>query len=111
MIIMKMKKLIAGGILLVVALGGSALAQSTNNRPILTPNVSQYGKAYGEWSAKHWQWLYSLRVNHHPLFDTAGCSTAQSGPVWFLGGTFVVVEQQPGVVIGNATRDCTCLPT
>jgi hypothetical protein len=90
-------------------LGGTlgAAAHSTSNPGILPPTSHPYGKSYGEWSAKHWQWEYSLPVDHHPLFDTADCSAAQSGPVWFLGGTFTTVSPSPGVVIGNATRDCT----
>ena len=89
------------------ALAGSALAQSTSNPRILPPGSAPYGQTYGEWSAKHWQWLYSLPVDDHPLFDTADCSTGQSGPVWFLGGTFTAVSPEPGVVIGKATRNCT----
>jgi hypothetical protein len=73
---------------------------------VLSPNSSWYGKTYGEWSAAQWKWLYSLPVDHHPLFDTADCSAGQSGKVWFLGGTFTVVETAPNVVVGNATRNC-----
>ncbi len=77
------------------------------NPGILPPGSSPYGKTYGEWSAEHWKWLYSLPADHHPLFDTADCSTGQSGQVWFLGGTFTTVSPSPGVVVGNATRNCT----
>src|SRR5262249_35061297 len=56
----------------------------------------------------HWQWLYSLPVNNHPLFDTAPISTGQSGPVWFLGGTFTVIGLGNGVTnIGIANRTGT----
>ena len=89
------------------ALAGSALPQSTGHPSILPPGSAPHGKTYGEWSAKHWQWVYSLPVDDHPLFDTADCSTGQSGRVWFLGGTFTTVSPEPGVVIGTATRDCT----
>jgi hypothetical protein len=90
-------------------LGGTlgAAAQSSGNPGILPPNSHPYGESYGEWSAEHWQWEYSLPVDHHPLFDTADCSAGQAGPVWFLGGTFTVVPISSTVVIGNATRDCT----
>jgi hypothetical protein len=86
---------------------GSAEAHSTGNPGILPPTSRPYGNSYGEWSARHWQWDYSLPVDHHPLFDTADCSTGQSGPVWFLGGTFIVTPTSTGGVIGTATRDCT----
>ena len=47
-----------------------------------------FGKTYAEWSAAWWQWALSIPSDHHPLTDTADCSTGQSGPVWFLGGYF-----------------------
>lgn len=81
--------------------------QSTSNPGILPPGSAPYGHTYGQWSAQHWQWLYSLPADAHPLFDTADCSTGQAGQVWFLGGTFTTVSPEPGVVIGTATRDCT----
>ena len=96
--------------LLCCTLAGSTLAQSTGNPGILPPTSRPYGKTYGEWSAAHWKWVYSLPVDAHPLFDTAACDAGQSGRVWFLGGTFTLLEQEPGVVIGNATRDCTVPP-
>jgi len=64
------------------------------------------GKTYGEWSAEHWRWTFSLPVDNHPLFDTADCSAGQSGRVWFLGGTFTTTVNPSGVVVGTADRDC-----
>jgi hypothetical protein len=46
-----------------------------------------------------------LPKSHHPLFETADCSAGQSDPVWFLGGTFVVSEEN-GVYVGRADRTC-----
>src|SRR5690242_16582905 len=43
---------------------GSAAARSTGTPSILPPESHPYGKSYGEWSARHWQWLYSLPVDH-----------------------------------------------
>lgn len=77
--------------------GGKALP--VNSRP--------FGKSYAQWSAEWWKWCYSLPVDRHPLFDTADCDEGQSGPVWFLGGTFTVLTGENGEVIGRATRDCT----
>ena len=44
-----------------------------------------HGRTYGEWAAQGWQWALSLPAAAHPLFDTAGRSAGQPGPVWFLG--------------------------
>ena len=62
----------------------SALAQL-----VLPPDSVVYGRTYGEWSAEWWQWAFSIPVATHPLFDKGDCSVGQSGPVWFLGGSFV----------------------
>jgi hypothetical protein len=55
--------------------------------------------SYGEWSARWWQWAFSLPLDHTSLFGTADCSAGQSGPVWFLPGA-PVGEQGP-------RQDCT----
>jgi hypothetical protein len=94
------------------ALAGSVLlmAPPTNADSRVFPvNSHPHGSSYAEWSAKHWQWLYSLPVDHHPLFDTADCSAGQSGQVWFLGGTFTLSTAN-GIVIGKVTRNCTIPP-
>ncbi len=87
-----------------------AQADSGNPNPGVVPvNSKPYGITYGEWSAKWWQWAYSMPVNNHPLFDTADCGTGQSGKVWFLGASFSPTTTPSGVV-SIATRDCT-VPT
>jgi hypothetical protein len=48
-----------------------------------------YGLSYGEWTAKWWQWAYSIPQEEHPAYDHTGskCGKNQNGPVWFLAGT------------------------
>jgi hypothetical protein len=82
----------------------SAGGPKSKGRP-KTPQ--SHGKSYAEWSAVHWQWLYSLPVDAHPLFDTAEGSAGQSGKVWFIGGTYSSVEVGPGTVLGEADRTLT----
>ena len=80
-----------GVIMLALGLLGTAtaaLAGSNGNPGVLPVGSSPHGKTYGEWSAEHWKWTFSFPVDHHPQTDTADCSAGQSGPVWFLGGTF-----------------------
>jgi hypothetical protein len=84
-----------------------ASASEHANAQVFPVNTKPYGLSYGEWSARHWQWLFSLPANEHPLFDTADCSAGQAGQVWFLGGTFAAIETEPGVIVGEATRECT----
>ena len=44
------------------------------------------GLTYGDWTAKWWQWAYSVPRNVNPSYDDSGryCSEGQNGPVWFL---------------------------
>jgi hypothetical protein len=61
---------------------------------------------YGDWSAKWWQWLYSIPLESNPQLSgippnpDVDCSQGQSGPVWFLAADFG----------GTAVRSCT-VPT
>src|SRR6266568_2095937 len=63
---------------------------SGGNSGIFPPNSSPYGKTYGEWSAEQWKWLFSIPLSISPANDFTGANGAQgqSGPVWFLAGSF-----------------------
>jgi hypothetical protein len=58
-----------------------------------------FGHSYGEWSAKWWQWAYSIPKANNPVSDTTGlnCAVNQNGSVWFLAGTYG----------GSTTRSCS----
>ena len=70
----------------------TALAgEDKDNNPHVFPIQSHpYGKSYGAWGAEWWKWVYALPTDHNPITDTTGefGSLNQSGPVWFLAGTF-----------------------
>jgi hypothetical protein len=69
------------------------------NRGVFAPDSHPYGKTYGEWSAKHWEWLYSFPVDRNPLLmdGNVDLSLGQpKGPVWFLGGSFAAVPVAGG---------------
>ncbi|HWN93715.1 MAG TPA: hypothetical protein VNT99_01670 [Methylomirabilota bacterium] len=57
---------------------------------IVRPDERYRGKTYGQWAAAWWQWALSIPEAQNPLLDTTGQSAGigQSGPVWFLAGTF-----------------------
>jgi hypothetical protein len=80
-----------------------------NNPGVFPVDSRPYGLTYGEWSARHWEWLYSLPVNANPIFDTADVSAGQSGQVWFLGGTFAE-QNENGEIVGRVTRNVTIPP-
>lgn len=84
--------------------GSVSRSYAQNPNPGVIPsNAKAYGMTYGEWSAKWWQWAFSLPVDQNPFFDEEGeCSNGangQLGPVWFLTGVINVS--------GTAERDCT----
>jgi hypothetical protein len=66
---------------------------STNNSlpiAVFPANSKPYGLTYGDWTAKWWQWGYSIPKNINPAYDDTGknCAQKQNGPVWFLAGTY-----------------------
>jgi len=66
------------------------LAKSEGNPGVIPPNGKAYGSTYGGWGAKWWQWVFSIPAPVNPNLDPTGanCGQGQSGPVWFLAGTF-----------------------
>src|SRR5689334_16547926 len=106
-----------GGLLTAVAVIGLTPSVSLRAAPVrlsFPPNAYNagsgvlpvqsrpYGLTYSEWSARWWQWAFSLSIDHSPLFGKADCGTGQSGPVWFL----------PGATVGGPTprQNCTVPP-
>src|SRR6266566_1683440 len=68
-------------------------AASFGDTVIVPPNstpAAAYGKTYGQWAVAWWQWGLSVPAAVNPILDTTGANAGQgqSGPVWFLGGTF-----------------------
>jgi cache domain-containing protein len=57
---------------------------------VFTTTSNPYGLTYGEWTARWWQWAYSIPRDVHPAYDDSGryCAEGQTGPVWFLAGTY-----------------------
>ena len=92
-----------------ISYDGPANDHFTADPGVLPPFSHPFGLSYGDWSARWWQWTYSLPTDQHPLFDTADCSEGQTGKVWFLGGTFTTNPdpEDPTVVIGEAVRECS----
>jgi hypothetical protein len=64
---------------------------STNNTQVFSTDSKPYGLTYGEWTAKWWQWAYSIPKNVNHSYDDSGrcCSEGQSGPVWFLTSSYI----------------------
>jgi hypothetical protein len=86
-----------------------AVAQisSVTTNPVNNSNVNstlipypadtiQHNATYGEWTARWWQWVSSIPEDRNPVADQTGvnCGEGQSGPVWFLAGTFGGTNQR-----------------
>lgn len=75
------------------------IESSSNNQNVFTIDSKPYNLTYSEWTAKWWQWAFSTPREANPVLDEDGknCAQGQSGPVWFLAGTFG----------GSVVRECT----
>ena len=66
----------------------------------LFPEISSpYDLSYKVWTERWWQWFLNMTESEVPTQDNTGakCNLKQSGPVWFLAGTWN----------GQETRKCT----
>ena len=82
---MRPTRTFAGALLLVAA---HALAQPAP--PLLPPGKAMAGASQEEWSKRWWRWALAFDEDESPVGDPDGrfCALGQSGPVWFLAGTY-----------------------
>ncbi len=57
---------------------------------VFSADSKPYGLSYGEWTAKWWQWAYSVPKDFNPAYGDTGkyCNEGQNGPVWFLTSAY-----------------------
>lgn len=57
---------------------------------LIPPAKSIAGATQEEWSKRWWHWALSFEEEDSPVADRDGslCASGQSGPVWFLAGTY-----------------------
>jgi hypothetical protein len=65
-------------------------AGRTADSYLLAPHEAVAGKSQETWSREWWQWAGSFEQSVSPVADRSGaaCASKQSGPVWFLAGTY-----------------------
>jgi hypothetical protein len=86
-------------VLAAAAQGGSpGFAQAATpgaSSTVLPPDAEVGGVDLAEWSARSWQWSFSLPPASNPFVDETGdwCGYGQSGPVFFLAGAQGSVER------------------
>jgi hypothetical protein len=76
-----------------ITLGTTSPVNNSSIGSTVTPfsvDTIQYNMTYADWTARWWQWAYSIPEDRNPVADETGqnCDEGQSGPVWFLAGTF-----------------------
>lgn len=66
---------------------GAAQAQTG---PLIPPGKAIAGATQEEWTKRWWRWAMSFEDEDSPVGDPDGklCAAGQSGPVWFLAGTY-----------------------
>jgi hypothetical protein len=69
---------------------------------ILPPEAEVVGASLAEWSARSWQWFFSVPQETNPFFDETGalCGYGQFGPVFFLSGAEHSLERSCVVPLG-----------
>ena len=57
---------------------------------VVPASESVEGRSQEDWSRAWWQWAHSFETKRSPVADRTGelCGLGQSGPVWFLAGTY-----------------------
>ena len=64
-----------------------------SNPGVAPPQSHPHGASYAEWSARWWEYVYSIPADKNPLLDNGpnnaggNFSVGQSGSVWYLAGT------------------------
>jgi hypothetical protein len=69
------------------------------------PGSSPYGVSYAEWTGRWWNWALGQPYGSDPITDPDGsfCDLGQTGPVWYLAGTFgTTVSRTCNVPAGKA---------
>jgi len=71
-------------------LGGAAPESACEYPKEFPCDATPYCVTYGEWTARWWQWDLCIPTPKFPQLDPDGrhCAAGQSGPVFFLAGTF-----------------------
>jgi hypothetical protein len=76
--------------LVALLLPSLSLAAEPGSPTVVPPSEKVAGRAQEDWSRSWWQWAGSFERSGSPVADKTGerCHLKQSGPVWFLAGTY-----------------------
>jgi hypothetical protein len=76
--------------LFVILISSLPVTAHAEDNVIVPPDARVAGMLQSEWSKMWWQWAGSFDRSESPVADVTGerCNLKQSGPVWFLAGTY-----------------------
>ncbi|MBA4217982.1 MAG: hypothetical protein V3V71_05850 [Roseateles sp.] len=76
--------------LLLALLLAAAPAAQAQTAALIAPGKALAGASQEEWSRRWWRWALSFDDDEGPIADADGsqCGAGQSGPVWFLAGSY-----------------------
>jgi hypothetical protein len=101
------------GLLLAVVVAAPVASAASIERLVIEPDdaVERTGKTFGQWSAAWWQYVFSFSNSVSPFADNTGerCAVGQSGPVFFLVGTFTTSVSN-GITLASAKREKCVIP-
>jgi hypothetical protein len=93
---------LAPALVLALAASEGLFAQESGGTTVFPPGAKPVSISLNaaEWSARWWDWNYSIRNQNNPTLDMTGakCQEGQSGPMFFLAGAPVTTP---------VTRTCT----
>lgn len=85
---------------MVLAIAEPGLAATLN---VFEPDAIVRGRTQAEWSAKWWQYVLSVPSEQSPVLDETGANAnnGQSGPVYFLTGSFGTDPVERTIIVPN----------
>jgi hypothetical protein len=105
---MRNRSFLSVGLLIVICGGVLGFAPAERNATlassdaVLPAEADVAGLSLAEWSARSWQWSFSLPADANPFSDETGaqCGFGQSGPVFFLAGAERSTERACVIPLG-----------
>jgi hypothetical protein len=82
-----------------------AFTASTASAQVLPPNQDAYGYSYQEWSAKWWQWSFSLSTNDLQSVGVPNLLSGAGTKVRFLAGVYIPGNNGISIETRNVTID------
>lgn len=97
---------------LAIGLSNNLVRADNINPGVHGINSEPYGIPYKDWTAKFWQWDFSLSKSQHPResFTPEKCANGQNGPVWFLGESLGGTQERTCTIPADKSIFASVIP-